>query len=95
MDDFRIDSFVSDKRIGDLSGGERFKYRFLKLLALNPDVLLLDEPTRNFSPLTTPVLCQALAQYGGAIISVSHDRRYLKEVASTIYELTSEGLTKK
>ncbi|WP_286924396.1 MULTISPECIES: hypothetical protein [Lysinibacillus] len=32
---------------------------------------------------------------GGAIISVSHDRRYLKEVASTIYELTSEGLTKK
>jgi len=46
--------------------------------------------------LTTPVLlCNALAQYGGTIISVSHDRRYLKEVVSTIYELTNDGLIKK
>ncbi|UZM97729.1 hypothetical protein OL548_22080 [Lysinibacillus sp. MHQ-1] len=40
-------------------------------------------------------MCNALAQYGGTIISVSHDRRYLKEVVSTIYELTNDGLIKK
>ena len=54
------------------------------------EILILDEPTRNFSPLTTPVLCHALAQFGGAIISISHDRRYLQEVATTIYELTGK-----
>ncbi|ACA40419.1 MULTISPECIES: hypothetical protein [Lysinibacillus] len=46
--------------------------------------------------MTTPVLlCNALAQYGGTIISISYDRRYLKEVVSTIYELTNDGLIKK
>ncbi|QTB20545.1 MULTISPECIES: hypothetical protein [Lysinibacillus] len=40
-------------------------------------------------------MCNALAQYGGTIISISYDRRYLKEVVSTIYELTNDGLIKK
>ena len=90
--------FTSDEMqqtIRHLSGGQKAKLLLVKMIMDGCEVLILDEPTRNFSPLTTPVLCQALAQYGGAIISVSHDRRYLKEVASTIYELTSEGLTKK
>lgn len=90
--------FTSDEMqqtIGHLSGGQKAKLLLLKMIMDGCEILILDEPTRNFSPLTTPVLCQALAQYGGAIISVSHDRRYLKKVASTIYELTSEGLTKK
>ncbi|WP_231506470.1 ATP-binding cassette domain-containing protein [Paenibacillus sp. UNC451MF] len=47
MDDFGIESLVSEKKIGFLSGGERFKYRFLQLLALDPDVLLLEEPTND------------------------------------------------
>nr|WP_036692375.1 ATP-binding cassette domain-containing protein [Paenibacillus tyrfis] len=42
-----IDSLVSEKKLGVLSGGERFKYRFLRLLALDPDILLLDEPTND------------------------------------------------
>ncbi|MGG2081492.1 ATP-binding cassette domain-containing protein [Lysinibacillus pakistanensis] len=90
--------FTSDEMqqtIRHLSGGQKAKLLLVKMIMDGCEVLILDEPTRNFSPLTTPVLCQALAQYGGAIISVSHDRRYLKEVASAIYELTSEGLTKK
>jgi len=90
--------FTSDEMqqtIGHLSGGQKAKLLLLKMIMDGCEILILDEPTRNFSPLTTPVLCHALAQYGGAIISVSHDRRYLKEVASTIYELTSKGLTKK
>ncbi|MGD2197183.1 ATP-binding cassette domain-containing protein [Lysinibacillus fusiformis] len=90
--------FTSDEmqqKIGQLSGGQKAKLLLLKMIMDGCELLILDEPTRNFSPLTTPVLCHALAQYGGAIISVSHDRRYLKEVVSTIYELTNDGLIKK
>lgn len=90
--------FTSDEmqqKIGQLSGGQKAKLLLLKMIMDGCELLILDEPTRNFSPLTTPVLCHALAQYGGAIISVSHDRRYLKEVVSTIYELTNVGLIKK
>lgn len=71
------------------------KVRLLGKMILDQfEILILDEPTRNFSPLTTPVLCRALKAFDGVIISISHDRRYLHEVAATVYELTSDGLTK-
>ncbi|MFD2083680.1 hypothetical protein ACFSND_00365 [Brevibacillus brevis] len=66
----------------------------LKMILEQCEILILDEPTRNFSPLTTPVLCRALTAFDGVIISISHDRRYLHEVATAVYELTSDGLTK-
>ena len=56
------------------------------------NVLVLDEPTRNFSPLSNPVIRRTLSDYTGAIISISHDRKYLNEVCDTIYELTENGL---
>ena len=56
------------------------------------NVLLLDEPTRNFSPLSSPVVRNALNNFGGAIISISHDRKYLDEVCDKIYELRKNGL---
>ena len=59
------------------------------------NVLLLDEPTRNFSPLSGPVIRRLLADFKGAVISVSHDRKYMDEVCDTIYELTENGLEKR
>ena len=56
------------------------------------NVLLLDEPTRNFSPLSNPIIRQVLKNFGGSIISVSHDRNYIREVADTVYELSEQGL---
>jgi ATPase subunit of ABC transporter with duplicated ATPase domains len=79
-------------RIGELSGGQRAKLIFLGMVLNHADVLILDEPTRNFSPLSAPVIRSALASFGGTIISVSHDRKYLDEVADVIYELTENGL---
>ena len=54
--------------------------------------MLLDEPTRNFSPLSGPVIRRMLAEFPGAIISISHDRKYIDEVCDKVYRLTKEGL---
>ncbi len=78
--------------IGSLSGGQRAKLLFVKMAMDGFDVLVLDEPTRNFSPLSTPVIRRMLASFGGCIISVTHDRKYLSEVCTRVYELTESGL---
>lgn len=78
--------------ISELSGGQKAKLLFLKMSMEENDVLILDEPTRNFSPLSNPVIRELLRNYGGAIISVSHDRKYVKEVCSKVYRLTEKGL---
>lgn len=75
-----------------LSGGQRAKLLFLSMVLNGSNVLVLDEPTRNFSPLSAPVIRQTLADFPGCIISVSHDRLYLEEVCGRVMELTPEGL---
>ena len=78
--------------IRELSGGQKAKVLLLKLSMSGANVLILDEPTRNFSPLSGPVIRKMLREFPGAIISVSHDRKYLSEVCDKIYRLTPEGL---
>ncbi|WP_310605536.1 ABC-F family ATP-binding cassette domain-containing protein [Anaerosporobacter sp.] len=79
-------------KIKHLSGGQKAKLILLKMSMEGYNVLLLDEPTRNFSPLSNPVIRRTLSDYTGAIISISHDRKYLGEVCDTIYELSETGL---
>lgn len=79
-------------KISELSGGQRAKIIFLGMVLQNANVLVLDEPTRNFSPLSAPVIRTALSEFNGTIISISHDRMYLDEVADVIYELSDNGL---
>ena len=83
-----------DHKISELSGGQKAKLILLKLSMSGANVLILDEPTRNLSPLSGPVVRQALKSFPGAIISVSHDRKFMKEVCDSIYELTPNGLNK-
>lgn len=78
--------------LGELSGGQKAKLFFLKMILSGSNVLVLDEPTRNFSPLSSPVIREILTQFGGTILSVSHDRKYLREVCTTLYELEPAGL---
>lgn len=77
----------------ELSGGQRAKILLLKLILDGNNVLILDEPTRNFSPLSNPALRTLFQNYRGAIIAVSHDRRFLAEVATRTLRLTENGLT--
>ena len=80
------------RQIGNLSGGQKAKIFLTQMMLKNSDVLILDEPTRNFSPLSGPQIRSVLAGYGGCIISVSHDRKFLREVCDKIYSLTPSGL---
>ncbi|MDE7161173.1 MAG: ATP-binding cassette domain-containing protein [Anaeroplasmataceae bacterium] len=84
--------FEMENKIQDLSGGQKAKLFLIKMILLEYNVLLLDEPTRNLSPLSNPVIRNILKNYKGAIIAVSHDRKFLKEVAEEIYELNETGL---
>ena len=81
-----------DHRIADLSGGQKAKVLLLKMSLSEASVLILDEPTRNFSPLSGPVIRRLLHEFPGAIISVSHDRKYIEEVCGRTCILTEEGL---
>lgn len=79
--------------IDSLSGGQRAKLFFLKMILDGANVLILDEPTRNFSPLSNPVIRRILREFRGCILSISHDRKYISQVCDTIYELTPRGLS--
>ena len=79
-------------KMADLSEGQKCKILIIKTILDQADVLLLDEPTRNLSALSNPVFRDILNRFEGCIIAVSHDRKFISEVAEKVYELTSEGL---
>ena len=78
--------------IRELSGGQKAKVLLLKMSLSDANVLILDEPTRNFSPLSGPVIRKVISSFPGAVISVSHDRKYIEEVCTKTYTLTGKGL---
>lgn len=79
----------------DLSGGQKAKLFLARMVLAGNDVLVLDEPTRHFSPTSQPLIRQLLIDYPGAIISVSHDRRFIEEVTAINYQLVEESLLRK
>lgn len=79
--------------LAELSGGQKAKVLLLKMSISGANVLIMDEPTRNFSPLSGPVIRQMLKNYPGAIISISHDRKFIEEVCDKVYELSENGLS--
>ena len=78
--------------ISELSGGQKAKIFLLKMSLSSANVLILDEPTRNFSPLSGPVIRKILKEFPGAIISISHDRKFIDEVCDKVYCLSEDGL---
>ena len=82
-------------KIKDLSEGQKAKISLVKLIIEDNNVLVLDEPTRNLSPLSNPIIREMLKKYKGAIITVSHDRKFIKDICDTVYELTTDGLKKR
>lgn len=79
-------------KINNLSNGTKAKLYLIKMVLEKYNVLILDEPTRNVSPLSNPVIRKVLNEFKGTIISVSHDRKYINEVINELYEFTKNGL---
>ncbi len=83
-----------NSKIKNLSYGTKAKLFLIKLVINKCNVLILDEPTRNLSPLSNPVIRKVLKQFEGTIISISHDRKYINDLINEIYILTENGLKK-
>ncbi|MDX1932057.1 MAG: ABC-F family ATP-binding cassette domain-containing protein [Capsulimonadales bacterium] len=81
-----------DKPIRVLSGGEKTRLAMSKLLASAPDVLALDEPTNHLDIRAVEWLESFLTRFPGAVLVVSHDRRFLKNVVDTVWEVEGYGL---
>ncbi|MBF0786604.1 MULTISPECIES: ATP-binding cassette domain-containing protein [unclassified Streptococcus] len=78
--------------IASLSSGQQAKLLLLKMVLDACPVLLLDEPTRNFSPTSQPQIQTLFAHFPGAILTISHDRSFLKAVCDKIFQLDERGL---
>ena len=82
------------KRVSDLSGGERGRVSLAKLMLSKSNLLILDEPTNHLDMDSKQMLEEALNEYDGTLLYVSHDRYFVNKTANTILELSAGGLTK-
>ena len=81
-----------NKSVKSLSGGEQGRMLFGKFMFDNPNVMLLDEPTNHMDMEFIESLNNALSEYAGTLIFVSHDRELISTIATRIIELTPDGI---
>jgi len=79
------------KRVADLSGGERNRVHLAKLLKRGGNLLLLDEPTNDLDVDTLRALEDALLAFSGCVVVISHDRWFLDRIATHILAFEDEG----
>ena len=89
---FGFDENDVEKPSGVLSGGEKIRLAFLRLFLSAPNFLLLDEPTTHLDLDGRRLLQDALQKYKGTILLVSHDIDFVRAVATSILEITHEGV---
>ena len=89
---FGFDSNDVEKPAGVLSGGEKIRLAFLRLFLAHPNFLLLDEPTTHLDLDGRALLQDALQKYKGTILLVSHDIDFVRAVATSVIEITREGI---
>ena len=82
-----------DKKVKVLSGGERTRLAMIKLLLEPVNLLILDEPTNHLDMKTKDILKQALLDFDGTLIVVSHDRDFLDGLVSKVYEFGNQKVT--
>lgn len=89
---FLFDSEDCEKKVKVLSGGEKARLALAKLLLTPSNLLVLDEPTNHLDMNSKDILKNALLQYTGTLIVVSHDRDFLQGLTDTLYEFRDGGV---
>lgn len=82
-----------EKKMGQLSGGEKVRLALCKMFQTKPNLLILDEPTNHMDILGKEALEQMLAAFEGTVLFVSHDRYFIKQVATGILEFENDRVT--
>lgn len=82
-----------EKKMGQLSGGERVRLALCKMFQTKPNLLILDEPTNHMDMIGKEALEQMLHAYTGTVLFVSHDRYFIKQIATGILEFRETGVT--
>lgn len=90
---FSFPTSVLEKQVKELSGGERMKIAFIKILLFNYDVLLLDEPTNHLDISTIEWLEAFLSSFKGTLFFISHDSYFIDKLATKIIELENKKVT--
>ncbi len=80
------------KKIASLSGGERGRVSLAKLMLSEANFLILDEPTNHLDIMSKEILEEALRNYTGTVLYVSHDRYFINRTATRILELTNQSM---
>ena len=90
---FNFKGADQQKRVGDLSGGEMNRLHLARTLKKGGNVLLLDEPTNDLDVDTLRALEEALLDFGGCAVVISHDRWFLDRIATHILAFEGESQT--
>lgn len=92
LEQFLFPSATHGKKVYKLSGGEQKRLYLLKLLVHQPNVLILDEPTNDLDTETLTILEDYIDQFGGTVITVSHDRYFLNKVVDAYWYIHDEKI---
>jgi len=88
---FKLEEKILDKPIVKLSGGQKTKVAIISIILTNADFILLDEPTNNLDIATVLWIEDFIKKSNSSFIIVSHDRKFLDNVANKVIEITKEG----
>lgn len=82
-----------EKKMGQLSGGEKVRLALCKMFRTRPNLLILDEPTNHMDMAGKEALEKMLASYGGTVLFVSHDRYFIRQIATGILDFGMDNVT--
>ena len=88
----RINSNIHNEYIKNMSGGEKVRICLIELLFNNYDLLILDEPSNHLDINISTILIEALINYKGSIILVTHDNEYIKKLNTKLYIIENKKI---